>query len=89
MFRRWVNDAKGYPMAVEAGGCSEGFNVFEPLLHPATATTVVGTSVWQVIAAQQALAIATAAIQAQPSITHCGAAACERCNDAVAGGPVL
>jgi aminoglycoside 3-N-acetyltransferase len=89
MFHRWANDTQGCPMAVEVGGCSEGFNVFEPLLRPAMGTTIVGTSVWRVIAAQPALAIATAVIRAQPSITHCGVAACERCHDAVAGGPLF
>ncbi len=52
-------------------------------------TAVVGRSVWRVFEAREALRLAAAAIRADPRITHCGAAVCERCDDAVAGGPVL
>src|SRR6185295_13865210 len=33
LFRRWANDQYGQPMAVEVGGCSEGFGRLEPHLH--------------------------------------------------------
>ena len=32
---------------------------------------------------------AAAAIQAEPSITHCDLPGCVRCNDMVAGGPIV
>ena len=89
LFRRWANDAQGRPTAVEVGGCSEGFGKLEPSLGPVARDAVVGRSAWRVLPADRALSRATAAIRADPGITHCGAAACERCDDAVAGGPIL
>ena len=89
LFRRWANDAHGQPMAVEVGGCSEGFGKLEPYLRPIMRRTNVGQSRWTLLPAGQALAYAAAAISANPQITHCGIEACERCNDAVRGGPIL
>ena len=89
LFRRWANDARGRPSAVEVGGCSEGFAKLEPALRPLARTTAVGQSSWRLFPAAEALARAASAIRAEPGITHCGVASCERCNDAVAGGPIL
>lgn len=89
MFRRWANGPDGAPTVVEVGGCSEGFGRLEPALRSSMRTAVVGRSAWRVFEAGEALRLAAAAIRADPRITHCGAAACERCDDAVAGGPVL
>jgi aminoglycoside N3'-acetyltransferase len=63
LFRRWANGGYGQPIAVEVGGCSEGFHKFEPWLRSATVATRVGQSVWKVLAAQRALAEATTAIR--------------------------
>jgi hypothetical protein len=49
----------------------------------------IGPSKWTLLPAAQALAYAAAAIRSDPQITHCGAETCERCNDAVQGGPEL
>lgn len=89
LFRRWANDREGRPAAVEVGGCSEGFGRLEPHLRRIMLSTGVGQSRWTLLPAGQALACAAAAIRANPWITHCGAAACERCDDAVKGGPIL
>jgi aminoglycoside 3-N-acetyltransferase len=89
LFRRWANDAQGQPMAVEVGGCSEGFGQLEPHLRPLMRRTRVGQSVWMLLPAEQALACAVAAIRANPHITHCHVETCERCNDALEGGPIL
>jgi aminoglycoside N3'-acetyltransferase len=89
LFRRWANDERGRPSVVEAGGCSEGFGRLEPCLSPITRTTVVGQSTWRLLPADETVARAAAAIRADPSVTHCNVEDCERCNDAVAGGPVL
>ena len=40
-------------MAVEVGGCSEGFGKFAPLLAPVMQSTVVGQSRWRVYPAQE------------------------------------
>jgi aminoglycoside N3'-acetyltransferase len=89
LFRRWANGADGQPIVVEVGGCSEGFGNLEPYLRSVMRTTIVGQSTWKLYAAAQVLDYATAAIRAGPQITHCSVARCERCDDAVAGGPIL
>lgn len=89
LFRRWANDKYGRPMAVEVGGCSEGFGRLEPYLRPIMRTINVGQSRWTMLPADQALEHVAAAIRANPEITHCGMAECERCSDAVKGGPIV
>ncbi|HLM58919.1 MAG TPA: AAC(3) family N-acetyltransferase [Pyrinomonadaceae bacterium] len=89
LFRRWANDARGEPEVVEVGGCSEGFGKLEPHLRAVTRQTTVGQSAWRLLPAGDALSLAAAAVRAEPRITHCGRAECERCDDAVAGGPIL
>jgi aminoglycoside N3'-acetyltransferase len=89
LFRRWANGADGEPNVVEVGGCSEGFGNLEQYLRSIMRTAVVGQSTWKVFAADQVLRYATAAIRANPQITHCGVTGCKRCDDAVAGGPLL
>jgi len=88
-FRRWAHDCHGQPMTVEVGSCSNGFANFEPYLQAVLTSTLVGQSEWKAYPARQALHDATVAIQANPSVTHCSEQTCERCNDAVAGGPIL
>jgi aminoglycoside 3-N-acetyltransferase len=87
-FRRWANDSSGRPVAVEAGGCSDGFDNFRPILAPILKEITVGQSTWRVFPAQEALAFAAGAIRQQPALTHCHNPHCDRCNDAVAGGPI-
>ena len=89
LFRRWANDTRGQPAAVEVGGCSEGFGKLEPYLRPVMRRADVGQSSWTLLPAGEALARAAAAIRADPQLTHCGVETCERCNDAVKGGPLL
>jgi aminoglycoside 3-N-acetyltransferase len=89
LFRRWANDPNGRAIAVEVGGCSAGFHNLEPALRSVIQVITVGQSVWKLLPAPQTLAHAIAAIRANPEITHCGDPTCERCNDAVAGGPLL
>lgn len=88
LFRRWANGKDGQPMMVEVGGCSDGFDRFAPLLAPLAVETTVGASVWRAFPAAAVLERAAAAIHADPAITHCGVSGC-RCDDAVAGGPIL
>jgi aminoglycoside 3-N-acetyltransferase len=89
LFRRWANDRNGRPIAVEVGGCSEGFGKLEPHLRHDMRRISVGPSCWTLLPAGQVLAYAAAAISANTRITHCGVGECERCNDAVKGGPIL
>jgi aminoglycoside 3-N-acetyltransferase len=89
LFRRWANGPNGRPAMIESGGCSEGFEKFAPALAPVQTARDVGESRWRIFPAKSALNIATHAIRRDPGITHCGDAACNRCNDAVRGGPLL
>jgi aminoglycoside 3-N-acetyltransferase len=89
LFRRWANGPDGLPMEVETGGCSEGFPNLEPILSPLEKRTNVGLSTWRVFRAGATLRAAARAIRRDPHITHCGRAGCDRCNDAVLGGPLL
>jgi aminoglycoside 3-N-acetyltransferase len=89
LFRRWANGPDGNPVSVEVGGCSEGFGNLGPWLEPAIETTVVGQSKWLLFPAGRALELAADVIRTRPDITHCGDPGCERCNDALAGGPIL
>lgn len=87
LFWRWANDAAGRVRPVAAGGCSDGFGRLAPVLDALTRETLVGMSRWRVLPARRALEVAAEAIRQHPTITHCGAAACARCDDAVQGGP--
>jgi aminoglycoside 3-N-acetyltransferase len=89
LFRRWANDVHGQPIAVEVGSCSDGFSRLEAHLQSDFISTEVRESNWKVFGASQVLNHATMAIEAEPDVTHCGDLACERCNDAIAGGPIL
>jgi hypothetical protein len=86
-FVRWANDIHGQPVAWDVGGCSEGFDQFEPLLAPLAREVVVGTSRWRAFPAQATALAAAAAIRANPGMTHCPDPSCLRCRDAIAGGP--
>lgn len=89
LFRRWANDENGMPVETENGGCSEGFPNLMKGLSDITKTITVGSSTWRVLNAKTALLRAVEIIRANPSITHCDDNHCIRCNDAIAGGPVL
>ncbi|HUT75100.1 MAG TPA: AAC(3) family N-acetyltransferase [Armatimonadota bacterium] len=88
-FRRWANGTDGDPIEVEAGGCSDGFGNLLPVLRPLQSECKVGTSRWLIFPVSATLEAVTAAIRADPMITHCPKPDCGRCNDAAQGGPVL
>ncbi len=86
-FVRWALDDHGEASRVDVGGCSEGFAGLEPALH-ATSSAKVGTSRWTVLPARQSLEGMTSLIRQDPTVTCCDDEQCERCIDAIAGGPV-
>ena len=88
-FRRWANGADGQPAMVEVGGCSDGFGPLEESLAPIIRRIQVGQSAWMVLKAQEAAELAARVILANPGITHCPDAGCERCRDAELGGPII
>jgi aminoglycoside N3'-acetyltransferase len=89
LFRRWANGSDGRPVAVEAGGCSDGFPRLETALTLLLKTVQVGRSVWHIYPAGATLRAAAEAIRSDPEITRCGRVDCERCEDAILGGPIL
>lgn len=88
-FRRWANGPDDRPQLVAVGSCSEGFDHFAPLLAPFQQQFLVGESIWQVFPARETLTIAVKAMKHDPLITHCDDDDCERCADAIQGGPLL
>lgn len=89
LFWRWVKDKRGETVSVRVGGCSDGFEALAPALSGLERTYKVGSSLWRVYPVQETLDRASAAIRAQPELTHCDDAACSRCNDAMRGGPQI
>lgn len=86
-FIRWANGPGGSIIQVKLGGCSEGFTRLAPALAAITVSARVGRSHWSVLPAAGAVDAAAEAIRTDPQITHCDNTACDRCNDAVLGGP--
>ena len=89
LFRRWASGEDGQPTEVETGGCSNGFPRLEPVLAPLACELLVGASHWRIFPARATLEVAARAIRADPEVTRCADPACERCRDAIAGGPLL
>lgn len=87
-FIRWANDLRGETIVVSAGGCSNGFNNFSDILKPFEKVITVGKSYWRCFPADGMVNICSKAIITTPYITHCNNPNCERCNDAILGGPI-
>jgi aminoglycoside 3-N-acetyltransferase len=86
-FLRWARMRDGTVGRVQVGSCSEGFDNLATGLHDVIHEQV-GSSWWMVLSARDALRQLTDAITGSPAITKCGDPACERCRDAVVGGPL-
>jgi aminoglycoside N3'-acetyltransferase len=87
LFWRWANDRTGKAVSVRVGGCSEGFEGLARPLADLEVTTQVGQSYWRAYPVVETSARAAATIRADPDITRCADPSCERCRDAVRGGP--
>jgi aminoglycoside N3'-acetyltransferase len=85
LFRCWARMPGGEIMPTVAGGCSEGFFAFEPVLAPIERSTGVGSARWRAFPVAGVLELATAAIRADPEITRCADPSCKRCPVACAG----
>lgn len=79
LFRCWARVPGGEIVPTVAGGCSEGFLAFEPVLAPIERSTGVGSARWRAFPVAGALELAVAAIRADPEITPCTDPSCERC----------
>ena len=89
LFRRWANDEQGRTRMVAVGGCSEGFVNLHASLDHLKQTATVGQSEWQIYPAGPLVSAAVSAIRHDPYLTHCSTSDCERCHDAIRGGPTL
>ncbi len=89
LFRRWANGPGGQPIEAETGGCSDGFEQFERFLSAFEKRIYVGQSLWRAYPARETLTTASKAILENPQITHCSNPNCQRCNDAILGGPLI
>ncbi len=88
-FIRWAKRANGSLAAVRVGSCSDGFESLAPYLAPLERRTIVGLSTWQILPAKKVLNAAADVIRRIPDITRCVNPSCMRCQDAIAGGPVI
>jgi len=70
------------------GSCSAGFKNFEVVLDPMATISEVQGSEWRVLDAKDTLVTVTGMIHHDPPMTHCQNPDCERCPDAIAGGPI-
>jgi aminoglycoside 3-N-acetyltransferase len=88
-FLRWALDMDGNAAYQQMGGCSSNFDLFGPMLAPIEKNITVGQSLWRCFPANEMADICARAIKENPNITHCGNPNCDRCNDAVQGGPII
>jgi aminoglycoside 3-N-acetyltransferase len=86
-FVRWALDQVRTVVPVDVGGCSDGFGSLAPVLTEAVVTHV-GESRWTMLPARDSLDRITRMIEECPKITQCSDAKCDRCRDAIAGGPM-
>ena len=89
LFRRWAKGTTGELIEIAVGSCSGGFDSLNDSVEPIESTVIVGNSCWRVLPAKLALCRFTDAISRDPTITHCKSPKCQRCPDAIAGGPIL
>lgn len=88
MFVRAARLSGAGVVGCRVGGCSRGFENLRPALDPFESAHEVGHSRWRVFDAAPALAAAAYAIRRDRQITRCHHEICERCDDAIAGGPI-
>jgi aminoglycoside 3-N-acetyltransferase len=89
LFRRWAKDPTGELVEIAVGSCSAGFDNLNESVTFIERTLIVGASCWRVFPAMPAICRFAEAISREPGITRCKKPECERCPDAIAGGPIL
>ena len=88
-FVRWAQNPEGRTIPVSVGSCSLGFDRLLPAVQDAVRQIPVAQSLWTCCKAQDIVRLCANALLRDPALSHCGNPACERCNDAVQGGPLL
>ena len=89
LFRRWAKGPTGELIEIAVGSCSGGFDSLSDSIEPIESSVIVGNSCWRVLPAKLAICRFAEAISREPEITDCKRPQCERCPDAIAGGPIL
>ena len=89
LFRRWAKGPTGELLEIAVGSCSGGFDSLSDSIEPIESSVIVGNSCWRVLPAKLAICRFAEAILREPEITDCKRPQCERCPDAIAGGPIL
>ncbi len=87
LFVRWAKNSEGETIGVNCGSCSLGFNNFDSALQVIEKRVVVGNSLWRCYKAKDFVEVCTNEIRKNSYITHCSDENCDRCNDAILGGP--
>lgn len=88
-FIRWAYNDKKNVMPVSVGSCSRGFEHFNDALENFAKKVKVANSEWTCYNIKDLVDVCKQYIEEDPRVTHCGDPYCDRCNDAVSGGPVL
>lgn len=89
LFRRWAKDPTGELVELAVGSCSGGFDNLNESITSIESALIVGSSRWRILPASPALCRFAEAISREPGVTRCNKSECERCPDAIAGGPIL
>ena len=87
-FVRWANNPQGKPAICNTGSCSNGFNRLADSLKETEKNITVGNSLWRCFPARAMVDACVDAIKSNPEVTHCANPHCDRCHDAVLGGPI-
>ena len=88
-FIRWALYKDCKIRRIREYGCSDGFDKLEPYLIKIAIKTNIGNANIVVYPINDLLSICKKVIKENPEITHCNNLNCERCNDAVKGGPLV
>ncbi len=92
LFRAWANVIENeikQVKEVEIGSCSNGFNQLQTASQAIKTGTKVGNSNWQFYPFNRFIETCSNVIRQQPAITQCNNNNCIRCQDAIAGGPII
>ncbi len=89
LFVRWAYDKNKKPIPLAVGSCSDGFDNLYGVLKDYASEITVGSSKWFCYKAKDIVKVCADYIKKHPEITHCNNKNCDRCNDAILGGPIL
>jgi aminoglycoside 3-N-acetyltransferase len=89
LFLRWTAGTKNNVIYAETGGCSDGFDNLDLYINHIDKKERSGESTWRIFPINKMLKLSARVMQLKPEISHCKDVDCLRCNDAIAGGPII